>query len=198
MSGAFPTGTLPSSVSIRSITPTLEDIAQSGRRNVRVLGVQKWALSAHFPSTLSKDQYMPILGFLLEQQGRFETFTFVSPDLATPRGAAAGTPLVDLGSQVGTTLNTKGWTASTTFKIGDVFTLAGHNKVYMLTQNATADGSGDMTLTFQPPLMESPANNEALTKTNVAFTVQLKSDTTEYSVSGPFLYNFAMELIEVV
>jgi len=176
----------------------MEDMAQSGRRNVRVLGVQKWSLSCSFPNTLSREQFMPIMAFVMKQQGRFETFTFVSPDLATPRGTALGTPLVNAGAQIGTTLITDGWTSGATFLAGDIFKVAGHSKVYMLTEDSTADGAGNMTLTFQPPLMESPVNNEALTKEDVPFTVQLNDDTTAYSVSGPLLYGYSMQLLEVI
>ena len=199
MSGAFPTTPVPSSIIISSLWSTLQDMTQSGRRNVRQLGAHKWMITCTFPRTLSKDQFMPIWGFVMAQQGRFETFTFISEDLKTPRGAAAGTPLVDGASQTGTTLVTKGWTNNILqMKIGDIFTMAGSNKIYMVTADGTSDGTGDLALTISPPLLESPAANEALTVINVPFTMQLREDRFEYNVSGPLIYQFGLDMVEVI
>ncbi len=199
MSGTFPSTPLPSTVTLDSITATLQDTTQSGRRNVKQLGAQKWRINCNFPSTMSREQFMPIMAFLMKQEGRYETFSFVTPDLATPRGAATGTPLVNGASQTGVSIITDGWTPSTlSMMAGDILKFAGHNKVYMVTDDATSDVSGNLTLNIQPPLMESPANNEALAVTSVPFTVQLADDSTSYQVSGPLLYQAALELIEVI
>lgn len=199
MSGAFPSTPLPAKVTLGAVWATLQDMTQSGRRNVRQLGSQKWTLSCAFPSTMSKAQFMPIMGFLMAQGGRFETFTFISPELKTPQGAASGTPLVNGGSQTGTSIITNGWVVSTLqMKAGDILKFAGSTKVYMVTQDASSDGSGNMTINIQPPLLESPANNEALTVTDVPFTMQLRDDNIQYTVSGPLLFQQNIEMIEAI
>lgn len=198
MSGAYPISPLPMSINLGSEWATLQDMTQSGRRNVRQLGTQKWVFSLQYPSTLSRNQFMPIMGFLMEQEGRFETFTYTPEDLKTPRGAAAGTPLVNGISQAGSSLITDGWTNNILqVKIGDVFKLAG-TKVYMITQNGTSDGSGNLTINFKPPLVESPADDEALVVTSVPFTVQLRDDNIKYSASGPLHYQQNVDMIEVL
>ena len=65
MSGTFPASPKPSSVQLSSKRPTLLDMTQSGKRNVRQFGSQQWTLQLGFPNTLSRDQMMPIYAFLL-------------------------------------------------------------------------------------------------------------------------------------
>ena len=199
MSGTFPSSPLPSAVVVSSMSVTQQDMTHSGRRNVRQFGAQKWRLNCTFPSTLSRDQFMPMYAFLVSQAGKFGTFLFTPPDLATARGSPSGSPLVQGGSQTGVSVTTDQWPNNTDiFKAGDVIKFAGHNKVYMLTEDATSNGSGVATLVIYPPLMESPANNEAISYADVPFTVQVISDTSEYAVRGPLLYSFNIEMLEVI
>ena len=124
-------------------------------------------------------------------------------------GAHGGTPLVNGASQNVTyanatgantqTLITDGWTASAAvLKAGDVFTLAGVYAVnpvpgegstgktvmpylqqFVVISDATADGSGDATLTVSPAIITSgpyqtvdaaPADNAAITVSGTAST----------------------------
>lgn len=199
MSGAFPTSPLPSSINLGSTWGTLMDMTHSGRRNVRQLGAHKWVINCSFPPTMNRDQFAPIWAFLMAQQGRFETFTFISEDLKTPRGAVAGTPLVNGSSQTGLTIATDGWTNDTLqMKAGDILKFSGSSKVYMVTADGISDGFGNLTLNISPPLLESPVNNEVVTVTSVPFTMQLEDDRFEYNVSGPLLYRLDIRMIEVI
>ena len=198
MSGVYPTTINFMSLDIESTTNTLVSMAQSGRRNVRQTGTHKWRFMGRY-TTLTREQFMPIFAFIMAQEGRFETFDFVPPDLATPQGNPSGSPTVNGASQTGTSLITQAWQASTLiFKAGDVFKCNGHNKVYMITEDITSDGLGNATLKFQPPLVQSPVDLEDLTVTNVPFKVQLMSDLSKYSLTKPILYDFSVEFIEVI
>lgn len=134
--------------------------------------------------------------------------TYKSQNVSThTTGALAGTPLINGANQnvtyATTTLNTEsmpgtqslitdGWTASTTIKEGDVFTIASVYAVNPVTKvtlpylqqfvvraDATADGSGNATLTIAPAIITSgafqtvsavPADNAAITKTGSGST----------------------------
>jgi hypothetical protein len=50
-----------------------------------------------------------------------------------------------------------------TFKQGDIITIAGHTQTYTVLADATADGSGDATLTIAPGLQVALAGSEAIT-----------------------------------
>lgn len=115
-------------------------------------------------------------------------------------GALGGTPVVSGASQTGASLNTSGWTATTgAIAKGDVFTIAGVRTINPLSREtngdlqqfvakaaATADGSGLMTISIDPPITPpaadgsvvqyqtvtaSPANSAAITVVGAAGTV---------------------------
>lgn len=110
-------------------------------------------------------------------------------------GAQGGTPLVNGASQTGSSLITDGWTAAvaTRLKRGDVFTIAGVNRVnlqsridigtlqqFVVTADADSDGAGNMTISIKPEIVvtgakqtvsAAPANNAALTVVGAANTV---------------------------
>lgn len=108
---------------------------------------------------------------------------------AHTNGLQAGTPLVNGASQTGASLITDGWTAATTVKKGTIFTIGStaattvysvnpETKVqqssaqqFVVTADATADGSGNMTLSISPSIVTtgatqtvagSPADNAAI------------------------------------
>jgi hypothetical protein len=105
-------------------------------------------------------------------------------------GTYAGTPLTNAATaQSGTSLITDGWTGSTGLKKGDIFTIAGVNKVNPETREDTGDlmqfvvtadcnpSSGDMTISFEPEIVISgayqnvtnaAANNKAITPVGAA------------------------------
>lgn len=71
--------------------------------------------------------------------------------------AAAANDLTD-------TLAVKGMTQTTgTFKQGDIITIAGHTQTYTVLDDATADGTGDATLTIAPGLQVALSGSEAIT-----------------------------------
>jgi hypothetical protein len=71
-----------------------------------------------------------------------------------------GTPLVDGGSQTGTSLDVDGLTS--TPQVGDTFSVAGIEKVYTITSAVTVS-SGSATLTINPALASSPADSAVIT-----------------------------------
>lgn len=198
MSGTFPSTPLPSNVGLQSKTQNFISVSQSGRRNVRQTGAHRWTMSISF-SNMSRQEFMPVYAFLMDQDGQFETFDFVIPDLQTPRGTAGGTPLVNGASQVGKSIQTDGWNLSESVLLrGDIFKFTGHNKVYMCTQDVVSDGGGLATVNFAPALVESPVDDEALIVTGVPFKVMQSGTIHEYQVRPPLLYNFEVSFIETI
>lgn len=104
-------------------------------------------------------------------------------------GTFAGTPLVNTGSQTGSSLITDGWTAGDTLNQGDVFTIGtitttgtasvnpqsrqstGSLQAFVCTATQTADAGGNMTIPIYPAITpsgqyqnvdQSPADNAVL------------------------------------
>lgn len=110
-------------------------------------------------------------------------------------GPLGGTPLVNGGSQVGSSLVTNGWTAAAAARLnaGDVFTVAGVFQInpqtrqstgalqqFVVTANVSSDGSGNATIPISPAIVisgafqtvsGSPATSAALTIVGAAGTV---------------------------
>ena len=148
---------------------------------------------------MTRAEFAPIYAFIIAQRGRYESFTLVPPVVGNPQGSAGGTPLVNGGSQTGRSLVTDGWTVSTTiFKAGDYLKLAGNDKVYMITADVSSDGSGNATISIEPALVSSPADNAVVTYTSVPFTVALASGIQEFATGTSGLYEFEAEFEEVL
>ena len=206
MSGAFPTSPAPRDVKLGSLQPTRVSVSHSQARYTRTLNVQRWMLSLDF-ADLEATDLAPIFAFLLKQRGQYDTFQFTLQDawwndkLGSLLG---GTPVVDneVGSptqlQTGRALNIRGCSSSITdwAKAGAVFKIAGHAKVYMLTADADTDGDGKTRLVFDPALVESPADGEALTFNDVPFTVSLTRDGAMPKPAPGAI--FSLETVELV
>ena len=66
----------------------------------------------------------------------------------------------------------------------------------MCVEDLNADGSGEGTLTFEPPLRTDVTDNTILIYDNVDFTVRLKNDIQEYSIVTNDLYKYQIDLVE--
>jgi hypothetical protein len=199
MSGTFPTSPVPSDIKVSSFTPTLVSESQSMKRQVRRRGGQRWSFDVSFPP-MTRSEFAPVYAFCIAQRGQFETFTFVPPVVSDPQGTATGTPLVNGTHDAGdSTIVTDGWSNSITcLKAGDFLKFSGHNKVYMVVEDATSDGSGNSTLTIEPPLMSDLSDNESITVADVPFTVSLITDAQEFTAGPPNIYEFTLQLVEVI
>lgn len=137
--------------------------------------------------------WQAFLADLRGQEGRFFGF---DPDGKTPIGTWAGTPLVNGASQTGFSLILDAFTAAATVKKGDYFTVNGELK--MITADGTADGSGNLTVTFTPSLRASPANNAAITKTNATCTMMLIDNAqARWEVDAIGVYSISFSGVEV-
>ena len=86
--------------------------------------------------------------WIYELNGREGVFYLSDTVGAAGRGTATGTPLVNGASQALDTLVTDGWTASSTVKAGDWISI--NDRLYTILDDATANGSGNLTLTIWP------------------------------------------------
>ena len=137
----------------------------TGEQQVYVQQLEVWSAQLVLPPMTRADAEAWI-AFLLALNGREGTFLFGDPRNTTPQGTWAGSsPLVKGGSQTGKTLAIDGLSAGATVKAGDWFQLGSgaSSRLHKVTQDATANGSGEVTLDCWPRLRASPADNAALT-----------------------------------
>ena len=193
----FPSSPGFKALDFSSVDPTLTDEAQDGRINARKVGAQYYTCRLQWNS-LTEADYAPVAAFIESLRGQYTPFDIVLPIISTPRGQAGGTPLVAGSGHSGTSLPIDGAPASMQgwLKAGDVIRLAGHSKVYRLAADADTDASGAVTLQLVQPLMQSPADNEALTITSVPFSMRRASDTIRYRVGAPDRFVFELDIRE--
>jgi len=201
MSGSFPTSPAASSVTFKSIEPTLVSVAQNLKRQVRRRGGQRWQLDVEFPP-MTRSEFAPIYAFALSQKGQFETFTYIPPVISTSQGDTSESPVVNGALSVGAnSAIIDGVTDPKTgiIKAGDFFKFSGHSKVYMATADMNSNTAGGVTptLNFAPNLLNAVANDETITFASVPFTVSFTQNITQFNTDITALYGFSMSLIEV-
>ena len=198
MSGTLPTSPAFNSLIVQSVQPTFVSRAISGRRQARQTHGQYYKLTATYPP-MTRAQFAPIKAFIAKQRGQYESFQVIPPVVSTPQGSPAGSPLVNGASQPGRSIVTDGWNASiTVFKANDYLKFANHDKVYCVTADASSDGSGASTISIEPALITSPANDSAITYTAVPFTVALTTRVQEFATNTTGLFEYELDFEEVL
>ncbi len=153
----------------------------------------RWKVSFVLENLLEADAAL-LRAFGAKLRGRAGRFTLHNFARPTPRGTIAGTPLVKGASQTGVSLLIDGCTVGTTLLAGDFIGVNGELK--MVVADATANGSGEMTLTLEPPLRASPADNAAITTTQPTATFMLSEDAWRVVTRPGVLSDFAIDAVE--
>lgn len=197
MSGTLPASPAPAQMEIRDYQPTLVSTAHSLRRHARSRGGQRWLFNLGWPS-MSRAQFDALWAFLVAQRGQYETFSFVPPRISRSKGLLGGTATVAtaaIGSSAvtvsGASPNVTGWA-----KAGDYLKFSNHDKVYVLTQDVSTNGSGAASVYFWPGLQVA-AVGATLVLTDVAWRVARTEDQLATVMTEGGRYGLSVSLIEV-
>ena len=199
---ALPSSPSFASVKITSHQPVITVQALSGKRQSRVIGGQYFKLHAKFP-TMTRTQFAPIEAFIMAKRGSLTSFTVTPAVVSSSQVNISASPLVNGASQTGTSLVTDGWgsggAGATVLKAGDYLKLDNTAKVYMVTADATRDGSGNSTISIEPALITSPGNNEAVIYNSVPFSVYCDmGGITELSTNTSNFFEYSLQLTEAL
>ena len=200
MSGTFPSSPVPRDVAISSNQNTIVTTTASGRRQARQIDGQRFRLRIRFP-IMTRAEFAPINAFVMKQRSQMESFQYVPPTIDDALGVASGVISVNGAISAGaTTCSIDGMANSTSgvFKAGDYFRFTGQTKVYMVMADVSSNGSGQGTLTFEPPLRSNVADNAVLIYSNVDFTVGLTGDIQEFTIGTENYFQYEIDLIEVL
>ena len=198
MAGQFPTSPVASDAQIGSEQNTIVSVTTSGRVQTRQIDGQKFTITLDY-APMTRSNFAPIKAFLMKQRSRLNTFTVIPPVVSNAQGVASTVISTNASVSAGaTTCTIDGMTTSTNgiLKAGDYFRFTGQDKVYMAVEDLDADGSGEGTLTFEPPLRTDVTDNTIIIYDNVDFTVRLKNDIQEYNIVTNDLYKYQIDLIE--
>jgi len=200
MSGQLPTTPVARSASINSQQSTIVSVTTSGRKQARQIDGQRFAITLSYPP-MTRAEFSPIKAFIIKQRSQLENFTIIPPTESNAQGVASTVISTDASISAGaTTCTVDGMTVSTNgiLKAGDYFRFTGQEKVYMAVNDLNADGSGEGTLTFEPPLRSDVTDDTILIYDNVDFTVSLTANTQEYNIGTTNLYAYELDVIEVL
>ena len=200
MSGTFPSSPAPKDVAISTNQNTIVTTTASGRRQARQIDGQRFRLRLRFP-VMTRTEFAPILAFIMKQRSQLESFQYTPPTVDDALGVASGVIRVNGAILAGvTSVAIDGMANSTSgvFKAGDFFRFTGQEKVYMCVGDVSSNGSGQGTLTFEPPLRSNVADNAILIYSNVDFTVGLTGDIQEFTIGTENYFQYEIDLIEVL
>jgi len=155
----------------------------------------RWRFSCTFDSMPAADA-AAMRAFLAQLRGRSRRFAVWPFALPRARGVATGTPLVNGVAQTGTSLATDGWTVSTTGILLANDYIGVNNELKLLVANASSNGAGQATLSFEPPLRASPGDNAAITITRPLATFMLDEDASRWTTRAPSLDSFSIAATE--
>lgn len=154
----------------------------------------RWIASFSLQNLIDADaaKMQSFLAKLRGRSGRFYMHNFARP---LPRGSLRGNPLVKGAGQTGNTLLVDGATVGGTLLEGDYFGV--NDEVKIVTEDCTVNGSGEVTITFEPPLRNSPADNASLTLDRPKAIFMFGSDEAKWSTALPLLTDIPFSCIEV-
>lgn len=206
MAGAFPISSAKfETFGIKSIQNTIISKSQSGKKLSRQIDNQRFGFTIRIITGTRASVYGELMAFILKQRSAKENFTIVPNEISDARGNESNTVLVNGAHSAGdTTIAMDGHHNDNphAFKAGDFIKFASHDKVYMVINDVQASG-GASTVTIEPPLLQSLADDSQVTYDNVPFTVHLTNDVQEFgavgtATDGAILYKFELDVEEAL
>jgi len=124
------------------------------------------------------------------------TFKVSPPSYTGPSSGYGGAgPLVNGASQLGTSLVCDGCSNGTLIvQAGDFLEINGEFKVVIA--DATSNGSGQVTINFEPALRAPPADNAPVDITTPELTMRLAKPIAVWSLKPAKIYEITLEAIE--
>ena len=136
--------------------------------------------------------------FLMKLKGQYGHFRMGDPLSTSLRGAGSGdSPLVNGADQTGTSLDTDGWTISTSDIVlrGDFIQIGSY--LYKVLDSEDSNGSGEATLEIWPPLRSAPADDAPIVITDTTSLFRLKDSTIPIvSAGSDGLYDLSFTAVE--
>lgn len=206
MAGAFPISNSKfETLGIKSIQDTIISKSVSGKKLARQIDGQRWAFTVSIKTGTRADVYGELMAFIVKQRSGKENFTIVPPEVKDARGNESSTVLVNGNHAVGdTTIAMDGHQNDNphAFKSGDFIKFASHSKVYMVVADVQASSNAS-TVTIEPPLVSTVADDSVVTYNNVPFTVYLTNDIQNFGATGTtkdgkLIYTFEMDVEEAL
>lgn len=162
---------------------------------------QRLSMDVRLPPIKNRAVAEDIIGWLWSLNGRQYSFLMGVPAYSTPRGTWAGSPKV-LGSHAArsASIAMDGFTSGATVKRGDLFQqgtgTASH--LHRVTKDATANGSGLLTLEIWPYTRAALADNDTFVTSSPKGIWELSSNVDQYTIDLAKVYGISFSCDEVL
>lgn len=135
--------------------------------------------------------------FLAECRGILNVFYLSDPSYTGPKGTVKGTPVVNgVNNAMATTLNTKGWAASS-FRLllpGDYIQVG--NRLHRVLNQMNSDANGHATIAIWPSLREATTDGEAINLNKPAGLFRLTDNRRSVMTDETRLSGISLKAIE--
>ena len=141
----------------------------SGAMSVRVGGLPRWRMSLNMPSPLEPVRADVWKSLLVKLRGRINHLAMWDAGRPVPRGTMRGTMTLSASAVAGApsvSITAGGGQAGTTLRAGDwlqIGTGVGTSVLIMVADDATANGSGVISVNVEPPLRYAFSSGTAVT-----------------------------------
>jgi len=211
------TGPGYASVKLSSENQTLRSRTNSGRLIARAAAYHSWKVDIGY-NPMTRVEFERIYNFLIQKRGSLTPFFVSLPQYRIPQNGsfanfASSNNLDAAGSiNAGATSALIGHSSiSGTPSVGDLFTISGtnsnHKKAYMVTRvetnsdyytGTTRPSSTQVRVHFTPGLAKAVGSGDDFVFHNPLIKVVLSNDIQEYSLGVNGLYQFGLQLEEVL
>lgn len=140
-----------------------------------------------------------IRSFLVQLDGQANTFRLPVPGFSKPMtGYSANAQLKTAAAARASSITIKSLTPlASVFAEGDYFTI--NDELKLVTQAVAANGAGEATVSFKPPLRKAAAVNDAIITQNPTCLMRaLDDDIAKWGVSAPVRQSTPFEAVEAV
>ena len=173
----------------------------TGTQQVRVMGPPRWVLTLTQPPALALAQAGAWQALVAQMRGRINHLAAWDPVRNQPLGTMRGTPTLSALAAAGTpTLALATGQAGSTLLAGDWLQLGtglGTSQLVMVVANATADGTGAMSVTVEPPLRQQFASATAVTwQRALAYYRSVGGSSTWRYAGGNAVQGMSLDLLE--
>lgn len=202
---SLPTVTSIQSISLRAVNAIgLSQSPFTYKQQTVSFSGQRWEADITLPP-MNRAAAEEWVAFLLRLKGQLGTFLLSDPSGTTPRGSAstaAGTPLVNGGSQTGGSLSVDGLPASASgyLKQGDYIQLgaASSATLHKVLTDVDSNASGEASIDIWPSIRSAPADDATLTVSSCAGVFRLNSNQTNWNINEAVTYGISFSAVEVI
>lgn len=171
---------------------------------VQVHQGQRWMASITCPP-LERANAEQVAAWMLKLNGREGTFLIGDSFAIAPRGTWAGTPVIDVaGSPTvtllrGDALPLRGLTSGATIKAGDYVQIGTGSsaRLYKSLDDATAPGTGRVSLTVWPRIQIEPADGTAATFSDAKGLFRMNQNRNGWNIDTLRLWGLTFDAMSV-